>query len=423
MTNRFIDPDGREISVEGESGLRKAIQEGRLQPDCLMFQADTGKWAPAIGHPAYQRTLRTSREPKLEEAAPDHAPPPGDDMPDDRPAAPTSAPAGERSEQFKIWQMVALVGVFVIAILTTSDTMHTAERLGGIFGVFLASAIFAGLFLIWSKRTRPYLPFGVFAVALLTVIGSMESSPGTSGTSQQLDELEALVDRIEEDYSVSRAMESGEPPDARQTPAGPPPPASGRADERTMWVSIRVLEAIEQITVEFEKEHRVGYEHAQGWLEPHYFANASQYPEIPAYLNRNRAFLQDLTDNLEPRVTHRMDEIMDQANLPARQREEFERSFFNGMRENSMERSGMADLHRGLVATGEELHQVLVANEHLIQVNHNTGIAEIRDAQVEQRALGLVDDLDWYIIQIAELQDEMMGNVRGMLEEGRAVLR
>lgn len=418
MTYRFIDPDGREISIDGESELRIAIQEGRLQPDSLMFQADTGKWAPAAGHPAYQRTLRPRQESQPEAASPHETSSPDDDLPDERSAAADPPPRDDPPNHFRTWQRIALAGVIVIGFMMMGDTMHPAERIGAVVGVFLGTGLFAGLFLVWSRRSRPYIPFVMLAIALLSLIGNMVGPDRPSGTSQQLDELEAIVDRMEDEVSVS-----GEFPGTRQPPAASPPPSGGSLNQRAVWASQRIVETIEQVMLEYEEKHQMGYEHIEGWLAPHYFANASQYPHVPDYFRRNRAFVQDMRENLESDVIERMDEVMDQADLPDRARQGFERSFLEGLRENSMESSGMADLQWGFGATAEELHQLLVANEHLIQLNPNTGVAEIRDVDVEDQAFDLLDDLDWYTIQIATNQEDIIRNVRGTLEEARAVLR
>lgn len=424
MIYRFIDPDGREVAVEDTSGIRRAIQEGRLQPDSLMFQQDTGRWAAAAGHPAYRRVLRTAQGPRREDLGPAHPPSRKDDTPELRSAAVHTAPTGAEPHQLRTWQILALAGVLVIGFLSgRAITDDPAGLIGAVIGAFLGSALFAGVFMVWSHRTRPYLPFGMLAVALLSLLGGNLERSQLSSANGQLEELEALVDRWEEEYGLSRAIEFGAPLSTGPSPEEAPPSASGSTDERAMWAALRLLEAIEEIQLEYEAKHNVGEEHLKGWLEPHYFANASEYPEIPAYFNRIRAFFQDLIDNLEAHVMTRMDEIMDRASLPAHYREEFQRSFLDGLRVNSLENSGTGDLALGFASTAKELHEVLLANEHLIEVSQTIGIAEIRDSDLEEYVLDLVHDLNWYTSQVAERQEVMMRNMRDVLAQARDAQR
>ena len=423
MTYRFIDPDGREVSVEDTSGIRRAIQEGRLRPDSLMFQPETGRWAAASGHPAYRRVVDTVKMPQGEDQARTHSPPPEDVIPETQSAPLHSAPTDAEPDQLKWLQRLALAGVFLIGFLSVeARASDPAGLIGGIFGFFLGSALFAGVFLIWSHRTRRYLPFGMLAVALLVIVGGQSERNQVSTTGGQLDELEALVDRWEEEYGLTRAMGGGTPGSGGASVQTSGPPASGSMDERALWAGLRLLEAIEEIVLEYEVKHEIGEEHLEGWLEPQYLANASEYSAIPAYFNRNRAFLQQVIDSFEADVVSRMDEVLDQAGLSSRLREEFQRSFLQELRVNSLENSGSADLQLGFLDTAEELHEVLLANEHLIQVSPTTGRAEIWDVELEERVLNLLGDLEWYLSQVAEIQDEMMQNMRNVLAEGQDAL-
>jgi len=73
MSHRFIytDSNGREVRLESQADLHRAVTDGRVTPDTLLFDELTSEWAPARSHPLVRLAIEELVGPIAEEAETD----------------------------------------------------------------------------------------------------------------------------------------------------------------------------------------------------------------------------------------------------------------------------------------------------------------------------------------------------------------
>lgn len=459
---RIIDPTGREVLLDRLQDLETLVQRGELTPDTMIFDPESNRWIQAHRHPAYRDLATIPDDQSTSESWTVASDPAASDDRDcaiesecgDREVA-SDEPSVWREGRFRVAQILAVLGTVTVAMFMAAQTDELAwsifALIGFVIGTSLGVFAISGILLVWSRRSMPFIPFGMLAIVLLTAYGHSERmlshSDGTSyylgdivvdkmldrtsnsvgRMSAQVDEMESIIDRWEREYMIGHLVEGDEAPATWAGEVVSPPSSgadapSGSVDERALWAEIQVMEAMEELTLAFMEAHGLTDEPA-GWLEPDYFVNTSRYPHVADYLVRHRACTEDVVANYEGKAMRRVDEILDRARLPQRERSVFRNNFLRGFRESSLENTGMADLGRGFVDSAEELHRILLANEHLTYENPTTGLVEIRDPAVENRVFELLDEIELYADKFARRQDEIMTKARGILDEMRQQIR
>lgn len=290
--------------------------------------------------------------------------------------------------------------VVIAAIYTLQDPSSSAAvKFGTLIGGLITPVAFAGLFLIWSKRTRPYIPVLAVLFGLLALSGqSRENAEEQAAQQRMLSEIDGYVDQMNLEVPNRDSVNA---PDAApmQLDEGNRP-SSDRPEElvgastetRALWVLRNAIRDVwEQVMTD---ESGTINEFPEDYLTARYMANARHYPEVEQTLKQHRAWI----NTYEKRYRRVIDSLLtvhgQTAELPA--------SLIDTIRANAIASfgkmfngpDGLWSRYRAFIKYGLEFHHFLKDADPYIYHDPEAGIARFeRDAE-QQRALVMADSLE-----------------------------
>jgi len=317
---KFIDPSGKEQTVEGIADYLKAVESGQLQADSMVFDGALGKWVRAAETAEY-RSLASRKSVRSAETE------------------------LKRARQFRIggWTLIFLGPLSATVISSAFDgALIAGERLGEALFVLLLLAV--PLYFAFRRSSDLRKAMATAAVGgCLTMWMAIGTYQGWLAA-QEGPELRSVA------ASVSEQMQSGRPATSGTVANSGNPPSSAVA---------RFLASVPQRMARNEAEARAFQEsaaalHLEEVLAPRALITARgidqgretlrRYEElVDTYVRANRRYVESLTAEVT------------EMNLSPAQRAEFNAGYARGLARSGELLGGWAQLQTKQAAKTREL--------------------------------------------------------------------
>jgi hypothetical protein len=203
---------------------------------------------------------------------------------------PYAAPERRPGPLLRAGQVLALLICLGSGFLVAQGE-DSAELLGSAIGGGIAPLLLASLFLAWSRRTRPYIPF--LALAFITL-----SAGGRAGTAREEVDRELARTR-----GMVNAFTDSAGPGALDGSASAPP-ESQRA--RLVWAMNQALAEVPEYKREVAARHGMDPDvPPAAWANARYMASATSHPEVGRYWQGYQAYLAEFKSGFAGWLTTR----------------------------------------------------------------------------------------------------------------------
>jgi hypothetical protein len=246
-------------------------------------------------------------------------------------------------------------------------------------GYTLVAMLLAAVFLVWSRRTRPYVPFLGVGIALLSTMGNAASArdeQARGDVEREVAQTRSIVSALADTTgTIVPVVDGSKPP---------------RGERAVMvWAMNRALSELPAYKQELAARHGVDVDRLPpAWGTSRYMASASAHPDVGVYWEGYRAYLADFRREAPEWLQTRMVEHARQGGV----RPAALRGYADGVREGvAGSQMDVIDRAGETVAAALEYHRFLVAADARVSYDADRDMALFdNDADLE-RATRLQD--------------------------------
>lgn len=275
-----------------------------------------------------------------------------------------------------------------------------------ITGRALVPFMISALFLVWTRRTRSYIPFAALGLAVMTLLGQLggarqEVDREVSQAHAQLDALADTTGGLVAPSATSR------------------PPASQNG--KMMWALNRTLGEIPAHRAMIAAKHGVDPDSLPpAWGTARYQANAARHPEVGRYWTAYRGFLAEYRTVYPVWLRARLEHHARAAGLRA----DVLRGFKQGIAEgNTAQAEEVYSLGDATAAAALEFHQFLVSVDARVQYDPESGRAMFTRETDLARANELEARVNTAVAALTRAQTESQRSGRAKFDSVATMLR
>ena len=295
---------------------------------------------------------------------------------------PLGSPSWDQPPRTNVAMRIAqglAVLICLISGLTVAQGENAGEMMGSAMGGAAAPLALAALFLAWSHRTRPYIPFLAVAILFLGVIGNADAALEERDRERIASQEDERLAREERDRELSQrrilvsAWMDSSGSGMRALPGGgtAAPPWDDRA--ALAWAVNRVIRELPAYRREVAARHGIDPDQPpSAWGTARYAANASAHPEVERFWRGYRAFHADYVEGMSGWLRARAREHVRAADVSPDMLEASMREVEEEADGLEMEASEWAD---SAAAVGLEIHRFLVSADARVRYDGRRGKA------------------------------------------------
>lgn len=254
--------------------------------------------------------------------------------------------------------LVAAILVSILAGIAGAEGAPGAEGAGMATGGALVPFTMAALFLVWTRRTRSYIPFAALGLAVMSLIGQLSGhrQEVDSEVSQTHAQLNALLDTTGDLVAPSA---SSRPPTSQ--------------DGKMIWALNQTLGEVSAHRAMIAAKHGIDPDSLPpAWGTAQYQANAASHPEVGRYWTAYRSFLAEYRTAYPAWLRARLGHHARVAGLRADVLRGFERGVAEGSTAQAEE---IYSLNDATAAAALEFHRFLVSVDARVQYDAESGRA------------------------------------------------
>lgn len=392
MSIRAILPDGEERRYDDTTALEAAARSGELPADSLIYHLGEERWVSAEQHPALSEYYREERSAGTQADLPDSESSEAEDE--------TKTEDGAKEYGPPPWlSAVSWAGIVVVATIWAAGdpAVSAAEKFGVFLGAGLSMLLFPGLFLVWSKRTRPYIPVIGVVFGAIALWGRVSDQAEEQATRQKmLSDVERYVEQVDEPIP---SLDSVEPPSSASTTLGDERPGPEQPSElvgaskktRVLWVLRNTIRDLwgEAMVEGFGSIDDL----PDDYLQAPYMANARDYPSVERSLEQQQAWVEGFEDRYGTLIDSLIAAYGQQADLSGDIIDQMRNSATSSFSQTFHEEDAIWPVYRAFLSYGLQFHRFLESADPRVYHDAEAGIARFERDDERRRAILMADSI------------------------------